>query len=205
MKKRIGILMLILSLLLSVQVSAHEYPKPLRWNIVESGKYTMKVNYSKLSSNSPYRSNVSPALGIWNYPSTTLNVRCKYESSFSNSTVDIVTTNDKFWEELVGYNLFYDAVTVCTDTNGYQIIGGAGTTNSNGKIKYAAIYINPNDGIYLTYQSRVYTLGHEIGHAFGIAHAPSSIKSIMVQNAADNPNKLYEHDIYDVLNFYGRP
>ena len=205
MKKRIGILMLILSLLLSVQVSAHEYPKPLRWNIVESGKYTTRVNYNNLSSNSPYRSNVSPALGIWNYPSTTLNVRCKYEPSISYSTVDITTASEDFWSTYDPSGVSLDAFARCVDTNGYQMTNGAGTTNSNGKIKYAAIFINPNNGTNLSYQRRVYTLGHEIGHVFGIAHTPSSIKSIMVQNAADAPNNLTTHDIYDVLNFYGNP
>lgn len=166
----------------------------------------MKVNYSYLSSGSPYRNAVSSALGAWNYPDRAIKAQCLYESSFSNSTVDILTASSDAWKSW-GKSSKVVAFTIPTDTYGRKIYGESDCLNSTGQLKYAAIYVNPNNGTELDSDYRKVVLAHEIGHAWGLAHANvESESSIMVQGKFSWITcKLYDHDINDMIRYYGAP
>lgn len=205
--KKVFALIVTVTVLMSFSVSAHEFSKPMRWTRMEGDTYVLDINAEKIGSNSMYKAYIFPAIDEWN--KSIAKTDCNYEYSFSYSTVDILTPTEDFWDTLLPSleTSGTSATTALTDTNGYIFTSKKGLSGSNGKIRYAAIYFNPNEPKDKTPKK---TVVHEIGHVWGFAHVEKSerVESVMVQgytlfNGNTIEAKLYNHDIYDLVNFYG--
>ncbi len=203
----------------SIHANAHEMfvngstPIQLKWSIKSAADtfYHTKVNYDLLSSKTVYRDNAPDAIKSW--LSNPTKSYCTYES-FNNSNVDLVTMTKSNWSQN-GYSYYTLAVTWLTDTNGLTIKTNAHAKSSSKKIRYAAIYFNPDHdknllGIAPTIvgnqNQQLGTIVHEIGHAYTLGHCdtlynivPDSTKSIMRAEASYNmPTTLQQHDIDDM-------
>jgi hypothetical protein len=182
---------------------AHEFCKPIYWSITEGDYYKTQVSTYLLNANSIYLNNASSAVNSWESSAT----RASSEiTSYSISNVDLVTPPQNIWDTF-GVSDDCLALTFLHDTNGYVFNTFYGSTASTGYIRYAGIFVNPNnDACGLNENAQKSIIVHEIGHVYGLWHCPQSTNSIMKPQIYNGfPTYLQTHDINDMNGKYGLP
>jgi len=154
-----------------------------KWkNISFQGDVVVRTNADQL--NSTYNGSVyTDALALWEDSGANVMMM---DSSFANSTVDLVSVSASTWNSNGWGNgsawtqPVREDNTACGTypTTDYTILCGSGTL-----VKYAAIYFN--NGNVLSSSKRRAGVAHELGHAMSLAHTAvisEKATSIMTQS-----------------------
>lgn len=90
----------------------------------------------------------------------------------------------------------YSASNACSDSNGYST-GYCNTTNH--RVDFAYVYYNSHWGVAPTNNAT----RHEPGHAFGLAHTPCTLKSVMKPGDCESHSGILRpHDKSDINGYY---
>lgn len=216
MKQKMLTLLLVIVILfsfISTTTSAHEYSKPLRWIPSTNGFAYLRVSYGGLPADSVYQNNLfSMRNGINNSTAKIL-----ISEVSSNNNLHITSTTWDKWMYTYGISEDAAAQTFAYDTNGVEVRDNATSLNSNGKLDYAVIFINPNSTIpydelivkrYPQSESgQTHVLIHEVGHVLGLMHCTCSSTSIMKSGIPTSGGTYYtaftSHDNACLIAYYG--
>jgi len=194
------LLLIVVISMIAMIVSAHNFYNPFKWSKKSGIYYLTKINGSQLASNSIYLDNLSQTASYWSNISTI--ERCQVKS-FSESNVDFWTPSQSAWDEYYEFSDFY-AVAHMQDTNN-NVVDNYFDFN-NGSIKYAYIWVNPNNIGPALESGQTLVCVHEIGHVYGLWHSDPTTDSVMYSEYIYGANgSLKPHDITDLNNKYGSP
>lgn len=106
-----------------------------------------------------------------------------------------VSTGASIWNSYKSGVIRKDSLTVIQDvyiSDISSVNGATGTTSANGKIQLNAYYLDK-----CTYSQIVNTVTHELGHALGLDHGPSSTDIMYTSQTSVNSLSKNDKDSYD--------
>ena len=162
-----------------------------------------------MNTDSVYRNNLYAMRNAVNASSANVMI-----SEASPNNVHITSTTWEKWSDQYNISAYAVAQVFAYDTNGVLVRDNATSLNSNGKIDYAVIFLNPNDNNpnaandkYPSSESgQTQVLIHEIGHVLGLMHCTCSQTSVMKSGMSfSGPyyTSYTSHDNSCLISYYG--